>query len=50
MFDWVLNTPQEQAIIMTFYLYQNIKDAARMTLYFALEKLFFKKTLAESET
>ena len=50
MFDWVLNTPQVQAIIMTFYLYQNIKNAARMTFYFAWEKLFFKKTLADSET
>ena len=35
---------------MTFYLYQNIKNAARMTLYFASEKLFFRKTLAYSET
>ena len=29
---------------MTFYVYQNIKNAARMTLYFASEKIFFKKT------
>ena len=50
MFDWVLNTPQDQAIIITFYLYQNIKNAARTTLYFASEKLVFKKTLADSET
>ena len=35
---------------MTFYLYQNIKNAARMTFYFAWEKLFFKETLADSET
>ena len=35
---------------MTFYLYQNIENAARMTLYFASEKLFFKKALADSET
>ena len=34
---------------MTFYQYQNIKSATRMNLYFALEKLFFKKTLADSE-
>ena len=36
---------------MTFYLYhQNIKNVARMTLYFALEKVFFNKTLADSKT
>ena len=34
---------------MNFYLYQNIKNAALMTLYFASAKLFFKKT-AYSET
>ena len=32
---------------MAFYLYQNIKNGARMTLYFALE---LKKKLAYSET
>ena len=37
-------------IMMTFYLYQNIKNAAMMTLYFASEKLFLKKTLAYSDT
>ena len=37
-------------IFMTFFLHQNIKNAATMTLYFASEKLFFKKTLAYSET
>ena len=36
--------------MMTFYLYQNIKNAAMMTLYFASEKLFLKKTLAYSDT
>ena len=36
-------------IIMTFYLYQNIKNAAKMTLHFASEKLFFKNTLPSSE-
>ena len=35
---------------MTFYLYQNTKNAARMTLYFASEKYILKKILADSET
>ena len=36
---------------MTFYLYQNIKNAARMALYFASENSFFKKkTLAYFDT
>ena len=34
---------------MTFYLYENIKIAARMTFYFGSEKLFFWKTLAYSD-
>ena len=49
MFDWILNTPQNSAITITFYLYQNIKNAARMTFYFTSEKLLFKDTLAVSE-
>ena len=36
-------------IIMTFDLYQNIRNAARMTLYYASEIFFLKKT-ADFET
>ena len=35
---------------MTFEVYQSTKNAARMTMYFASEKLFFKETLAYAET
>ena len=37
-------------IIMTFYLYQNVRNNAKMTLYLASKKLCFKKTLGDSET
>ena len=35
---------------MTFNPYLKIKNAPTMTLYFASEKLFFKKTLAYADT
>ena len=35
---------------MTFYLYQNVRNNAKMTLYLASKKLCFKKTLGDSET
>ena len=37
-------------IIMTFDLYQNIRNAARMTLYYASEFFFKKKQLTLKQT
>ena len=55
MFDWFLIRHRiklllNDTIIMTFYLYQNINNAAIMTLLLASEKFFFfLKKLADSE-
>ena len=37
-------------MIMTFDLYQNIRNAARMTLYYASEIFFKKKQLTLKQT
>ena len=54
MFDWFLIRHRIKLLlndttIMTFYLYQNINNAAIMTLLLASENYFFKKKLADSE-
>ena len=48
MFHWVLSTPQDwllpnDTFIMTFYLYQNFKNAAIMTCILLWKNYFLKK-------